>query len=87
MELGQGGVGHGSYLLFNLLFPYATILAITLDRFWHSSALMILVAVLQFPLYGIILGRAIKKGAGVAVAIGIVVLHVTFALMIYWSAR
>jgi hypothetical protein len=55
-----GGVGHGNYTVAIILFPYAALAVVALDHFFNSTIPMILVATLQFPLYGTLL--SISRG-------------------------
>jgi hypothetical protein len=51
--------GHGSYLLAKVLFPFAMLLA---AAFNSINVLSMVFAISQFPLYGLILGTANKRG-------------------------
>ncbi len=57
----SGGVGHGNYTLAIVLFPYAAVAVVELDQFFNSAVPMIVLALLQFPLYGTLIsvGRGI----------------------------
>ena len=83
----SGGVGHGNYGMVTVLFPYAAMSALVLDRFLDATAIIILVAVLQFPIYGIVLGVAAKKSRFGAFMLGLFAAHALFALFAFWLAR
>jgi hypothetical protein len=87
IAFASGGVGHGNYGLFVLLFPFASIAAVALDHLLNSTAPMILVAVLQFPCYGLLLGFAITKRRVTGFVIGIFGAHALFVLLAFWLAR
>lgn len=76
----SGGVGHGSYALGMALFPFAALPVIILDHFFNATFLMIVIAAIQFPLYGLVLTRA--KLRFVYVALGILVIHALTALTV-----
>lgn len=57
--IASGGAGHGDYVLARILFPY-TMLASFL--FEEIVAPLVVLAVAQFPLYGVALGVAAKRG-------------------------
>ena len=57
--IASGGAGHGSYLLAKILFPFTMLSTLV---FGSIVAPAIALAVLQFPFYGFILGRANVKG-------------------------
>jgi hypothetical protein len=80
----SGGAGHGSYTIAILLFPYAALSAIVLDRFFDSTAIMILVAIMELPTYGLLLGIAEKRKRFILVAVVLVILH-TLMLVIAFS--
>jgi hypothetical protein len=58
LGIASGGVGHGDYVLARILFPYTMLSALLFDVI---SAPFILLAVLQFPLYGFALGKAAER--------------------------
>ena len=59
--VASAGAGHGSYLLAKILFPFTMLSTLV---FGSIVAPAIGLAVLQFPFYGFILGRANVKGGG-----------------------
>ena len=77
-----GGAGHGNYSLAILLFPFAAITVVLLDRLFESTIIMILVAAIQFPLYGIWLSicRWQKRTALLLV----LALHAAAAAVAFW---
>lgn len=72
LGVGSGGAGHGDYRLAMILFPY-TMLSTTI--FDSITPPFILLAIIQFPLYGVILGRASEKGRFVSICILLCVVH------------
>jgi hypothetical protein len=59
LGIASGGAGHGNYFAAKLLFPYTMLTAAAFD---YISLPFILLAVAQFPAYGIVLGGANEKG-------------------------
>jgi hypothetical protein len=57
--VASAGAAHGSYLLAKILFPFTMLSTLV---FGSIVAPAIALAVLQFPFYGFILGRAKVKG-------------------------
>ena len=57
--LGSAGGGHGDYVWARVLFPYTMLSALA---FGTISVPFLLLAVIQFPLYGLTLGAAAKRG-------------------------
>lgn len=72
LGVGSAGAGHGDYKLAMILFPY-TMLSTTI--FDSITPPFILLAIIQFPLYGFILGRANEKGRFVPIFILLCVVH------------
>ena len=64
--------GHGSYFLAKILFPF-TMLSTVL--FGSIVAPFVVLAILQFPLYGILLGRANATGTFGRWELGILIVH------------
>lgn len=71
--VASAGAGHGSYLLAKLLFPFTMFSTL---MFGSIIAPAIVLAVLQFPFYGFILGRASVKGSFRTRAAVLLVIHV-----------
>src|SRR5688500_60773 len=59
LGLVSAGVGHGDYVLARILFPYTMLSAFLFEEI---GAPLIFLAVAQFPLYGLALGAAAKRG-------------------------
>jgi hypothetical protein len=76
----SGGVGHGDYTPLIVLFPLAALSA-ELDHYFNATILRIVIAVMQFPLYGLSLGIAVKRGTVVWVVVGLSVLHILATLI------
>lgn len=84
----SGGVGHGSYTLAIVLFPYAAIAVVVLDHFFNSIIPMILIATLQFPLYGTLISIGRGRVSGRILVIALLALHAAAAsiavLVVYY---
>jgi hypothetical protein len=65
LGIGSAGAGHGDYRFAMILFPY-TLLSTAV---FNSITPFIILAIIQFPLYGIVLGHANEKGRFGPVAI------------------
>jgi hypothetical protein len=76
LGIASGGAGHGNYLLAKILFPF-TMLAT--EAFGSIVAPFILLAIIQFPLYGFILGAANVKGRILLSSIGLLLIHLLAA--------
>lgn len=72
LGVGSAGAGHGDYRLPMILFPY-TLLSTAL--FDSITPPFIILAVVQFPLYGVALGYANEKGRLVSAATLLFVAH------------
>jgi hypothetical protein len=84
----SGGVGHGNYTLAILLFPYAAVAVVVLDHFFNSTIPMIVIAVLQFPLYGTLISIGRGRVRDRIVVIALLASHaiaVLVALLIVYS--
>lgn len=75
----SGGVGHGNYTLAIVLFPYAALAVVVLDHFFTSTIPMILIATLQFPLYGTLISISRGRVSDRIVVIALLALHVVAA--------
>ena len=70
--VASAGAGHGSYLLAKILFPFTMLSTLA---FGSIIAPAIALAVLQFPFYGFILGKANAKGSFRKRAAMLLVIH------------
>ena len=81
------GVGHGSYLRFEIFFPHSLLLTALVEwlGFRDSNDLSFIIPVLaQFPLYGLAAGVAVLRGKlwpALGVVLGLHLLAVLFLLM------
>ena len=83
LGLVSTGAGHGDYFWAQILFPY-TMLSTFL---FHSiTAPFILLAVIQFPLYGLLLAFADERRRLGLVAIGLAVVHILAAALCLFLA-
>ena len=72
LGIASAGAGHGNYLLAKILFPFTML---STRAFGSIVAPFIVLAIIQFPLYGFILGVANVKRRMFFPAIGILLLH------------
>lgn len=70
--IASAGAGHGNYHRAKILFPLTMLSTVV---FASITIPFIVLAVLQFPLYGLLLGRANAKGAFFRWAAGILIIH------------
>lgn len=75
----SGGVGHGKYTLAVALFPYAALAVVVLDHFFNSTIPMIIIATVQFPLYGTLITISRGRVSDRIVVIALLALHVVAA--------
>jgi len=72
LGVGSAGAGHGDYRLAMILFPYTLLSAVIFDSI---TTPFIILAIIQFPLYGIALGHANEKGRLISMSILLCVVH------------
>ena len=72
LGVGSGGAGHGDYRLAMMLFPYTMLSTFVFDSLTFP---FIVLAIIQFPVYGVALGYASQRGRFVWVAILLGVVH------------
>ena len=72
----SGGVEHGNYTLAIVLFPFAALAVVALDRFFNATVVMIIIATLQFPAYGTLLNIGRRKATERIVVVGLLALHI-----------
>lgn len=78
LAVASTGAGHGDYLWAKILFPYTMLSALA---FGSITLPFILLAILQFPLYGVGLGIANKKHKASVAVTGLLALHIVAAIM------
>ena len=66
------GAGHGSYLPAKILFPLTMLSTLVFNRI---TAVFAIVAVVQFPLYGVVLATGRSRGRGVRTLVVLTALH------------
>ena len=81
LGVASGGAGHGNYLLAKLLFPFTML---STRAFGSIVAPFILLAIIQFPVYGFILGAANVRRTVFLPAIGILLLHSVAAVACFF---
>lgn len=71
LGVGSAGAGHGDYRLAMMLFPYTMLSTAVFDSI---TVPFIALAIIQFPLYGVVLGYANQKGrfGWVTILLGVV---------------
>jgi hypothetical protein len=67
------GGGHGTYLPAKVLFPYTMLLAMTAAK--TTTNPLIVLAIAQFSVYGLIIDRATRSGTAMKTAVGVAFLH------------
>jgi hypothetical protein len=72
LGVGSAGAGHGDYRLAMILFPY-TLLSTSV--FGSITPPFIILAIIQFPIYGVALGYATEKGRLLSMSIVLCVVH------------
>src|SRR5687767_11296969 len=84
LGVGSGGGGHGDYFWAMILFPYTMLSALL---FGAITPPFILLAITQFPLYGVSLGYA-RGGRRVArLAIILLLAHAAAAAVVFMLAN
>ena len=74
--LTSAGAGHGSYSWVKALFPYTMLSAAAFGDIYFPFAFL---ALFQFPIYGLVLGRANEKGRAARSAAILLAAHVAAA--------
>ncbi len=83
LGIGSGGAGHGDYFWAKILFPY-TMLSTFL--FESITAPFILLAIIQFPLYGFILAFASERKRFGSLVIVLAMAHILAAALCLFLA-
>jgi hypothetical protein len=81
LGLVSGGAGHGEYVLARILFPF-TMLSTRI--FGSIVTPFIVLAIIQFPLYGLVLGTANVRRKMLVFSAGLVVLHSLSAALCFF---
>ena len=72
LGVGSAGAGHGNYRLAMILFPYTLLSTSVFDSITPP---FIILAIIQFPIYGFALGYAYEKGRVLSMSIVLCVVH------------
>jgi hypothetical protein len=80
LALLSAGAGHGDYLWAKILFPYTMLLTVIFESVTTPG---IILAIVQYPLYGVALGLANRKHKVVHMAIALIVFHVLAAILFF----
>ena len=83
LGIGSGGAGHGDYFWAKVLFPYTLLSAFV---FGSITVPFILLAVAQFPLYGVGLGYADGFGRSARLALILLLMHVAAVAVVFLLA-
>jgi len=79
--MASAGAGHGTYLWAKIFFPYTMISSVLYETSNAPRALNIILwivlPIIQYPLYGIMVGLANKRGKTSLLVAVLCVLHVT----------
>jgi hypothetical protein len=70
--VASGGAGHGHYVFAKIFFPFTMLSTIL---FGSIIGPFIALAIVQFPLYGLLIGTANEKRRVVPYAAGLVIVH------------
>jgi hypothetical protein len=76
LGVASGGGGHGNYLYAIILFPFTMLSALIFNSI---TIPFVALAVAQFPIYGILLGRGNVRSKLPRVAIVLLMTHALFA--------
>ncbi|MEQ1646103.1 MAG: hypothetical protein ABL959_21810 [Pyrinomonadaceae bacterium] len=74
----SGGAGHGDYFVAKFLFPYTMLSTIP---FGYITDFFLIFALVQFPLYGFVLGMINQRARLIPPLIAILLLHTSVALL------
>jgi hypothetical protein len=77
LGLLSAGAGHGEYFLAKLLFPFTMLSTV---RFHSIKQSFLVLAIIQYPLFGLLLGVANLKRKLLVFALALVSIHACFAL-------
>ncbi len=75
--IGSAGAGHGDYFIAKLLFPFTMLSTIVFNEI---TILFLVLALVQFPLYGVLLGLTNRAGNLIPATIGLAVFHIGAAV-------
>src|SRR5688572_27711113 len=84
LGIGSAGAGHGDYRLAMILFPYTLLSASVFDSITPP---FIILAIIQFPIYGVALGYAHEKGRLLSMSIVLCVVHSIALATMFWVAN
>ena len=78
-----GPMGHGSFFLVKILFPYATFSLLAFENLWP----ILLLAAIQFPIYGIILSIAEANRASGSKYSILFIIHILVVILCFMFVR
>lgn len=82
LALASGGAGHGNYLWAKVVFPYTMLSTLAFESITRP---FIILAIIQFPLYGVALGLASRKHRFAHMAIALPVIHLLAVMILFLS--
>jgi hypothetical protein len=82
--VASGGAGHGNYFAAIILFPYTMLSAVAFD---YIHVPFILLAIVQFPAYGIVLGYANEKGRFALLVAILLIVHFVVVITVLLLAN
>ena len=80
LALFSAGIGHGDYLWAKILFPSTMLLTLIFESITTPG---IILAIVQFPLYGVVLGLANRRHKFAHMAIALIVLHLLAVIIFF----
>lgn len=81
LGVASAGAGHGDYRLAKLLFPFTMV---STSLFGAVTEPLFALALVQYPVYGLVLGLANHKGKLAAVASAVLAVHVLAVYLCVW---
>ncbi len=84
LGIASAGAGHGDYIWAMILFPYTML---SVFPFRSITAPFIVLAILQFPLYGFLLALARERKKLSTLAMGLAAVHILAAALVLLLAR
>jgi hypothetical protein len=78
-----GPMGHGSFSLAKFIFPYAALSLLVFENIWP----VLLLASIQFPIYGIILSIFSAKKSLDWIFLSLLILHILAVILCFMFVR
>lgn len=77
----SGGGGHGNYLWAKLLFPYSMVIPVLCGT--TISVPLIMIAIIQYPIYGVIVGIQASLKMRIAAMVLVLFVHASVAVICF----